>query len=160
MNLSTRERNLIKSSWKLLKSEAGISNQLIFYEAFFKKAPDAYKYFKKKNGQEVDFKKLTRKFTYTMDFIVDKIDEIEHAQKEIMDLGSLHNKLKIDPKFYPLFNQALIELLDELLGSRSSEDLRIAWTKALSYITNQMQAALIKESNGFQKILNKLFGNH
>ena len=160
MDLTSYERVLIKNSWTLLKAEAGISNHLIFYESFFKIAPEAKKFFVKKNGREMDFKKLTKKFTYTMDFLVNNVERYEEVSSEITDLGSLHKRLEIDPEYYILFNQSIIHLLDELLGPRATNELKIAWTKALKFIADEMQKAPIRETNHFQRLLNKLFGNH
>lgn len=160
MNLSTHERSLIKNSWTLLKAEAGISNELVFYESFFRLAPDAQKYFKKKNGGEVDYKKLTRKFSYTMDFIINNINDLEKIPNQIADLGSIHNKLKIEREYYALFTESILVLIDELLGNRSTDELKGAWKKVLEYISERMQAAPIKEKNTLNRLLNKLFGNH
>lgn len=160
MKLTDRERFLVKESWKILKNEAGISNELVFYGSFFKLAPDAKKYFMDKSGLEPNYKMLTKKFAYTMDFIMDNIDDLEKIPKEIEDLGSLHNRLKIEHQFYPLFNESILEILNELLGDRCTKELRQAWYKTLNYITERMQLAPIKESNAFQKLLYKLFGKH
>lgn len=160
MTLTNRERSLIKNSWTLIKAEAGISNQLIFYDSFFRLAPDAQKYFMKKNGERPDFKKLTKKFTYTMDFIITNLDNLEAIPREIEDLGSLHKRLKIDPEYYQLFNESILLLLDELLGNRSTQEVKGAWKKVLDHITTTMQEAPTKESNKLQFLLQKLFGNH
>lgn len=139
-----------------MKEEAGITNPLIFYEAFFKIAPEAQGFFRK-NGRE-DFDKLGRKFSYTMDFIVGNIFRLEEVIDEIQDLGALHNKISIPHTYYPLFNRALLGLLDEVLGAKCTDEIKDAWLTALDFITEIMQGSSQKKENKFQQMLNKIFG--
>lgn len=150
MVLSEREANLIKSSWKLMEQRR-VENPLFFYESFFTVAPEARKYFPNK-----DFKKLGRKFDFTLDFIVSNCHQLEEIQETIEDLGRIHIKLKIEEKFYSKFNDSLLRLVSKMLDD--SKEVHNAWSKALNHISEVMQNAPDKKENKFQQLLRKVFG--
>ena len=161
IEITDREKSLVKESWKLAMDEADISNQLLFYDAFFATSPEAKeKYFHKKNGKNVDFQKLSRKFHKTMDFIAENTDDLEKVSKVIMELGMTHNKLKIDPIYYSRFNDAIIKLLDEVLENRFTNEIEQSWRKVLDHISHGMKNAPEKKPSGFQSLLDNLFGKH
>ncbi len=151
-NLTNREKNIINSSWRIMREE-GVANHMFFYEALFRFAPETKQYFRTN-----DFKQLSRKFDRTMTFLVDNIFRLEKITPEIEDLGSIHKKLDIDSKYYSLFNQALLSLLDDTLQEKNSDEIKIAWTKMLSYVTEIMKSAPIKKVNKLQQWLDSLFG--
>lgn len=156
LKLSSRQRNLINSSWRFMQEQAGVANPLFFYEAFFKRVPEAQKFFLHK-GRE-DFEKLGRKFKFTLDFIVDNIFRLEEKVEEMEGLGALHNRLNIPHDYYSLFNETLIGLLDEVLAERNTQEIKDAWKIALDYITCVMKSAPEKKVNKFQLMLKKVFG--
>jgi len=158
VDFTEREKELVKNSWTLMMSEAGVSNQLLFYDTFFQTSPEAKKYFYNKNNTSIDFQKLTRKFHYTMDFIIENIGNLEKISEEIEDLGSIHKKLNIDSIYYSMFNDSIIRLLDEVLEDRCTDEIKEAWTKVLDFISSLMKNAPEKEENKLQNLLSRLFG--
>jgi len=158
--ISDREKALVKNSWKLMMAEAGVSNQLLFYDTFFQSSPEAKKYFHKKKHATVDFQKLSRKFHYTMDFIMENIDDLEKISQMIDELGSTHKKLEIDSMYYERFNGAIIQLLNEVLEERCTPEIELSWEKVLNHISDRMKVAPEKKVNNLQKLLNGLFGQH
>ncbi len=159
MMLTNQECNLIKKSWMFLEAKAGISNQLMFYESFFEVAPEARRYFESKKNK-IDFELLKSKFSDTMNFIVNNIENLNNISKEISELGSLHNQLKIEPHHYSLFNESVLTLLDKLLGDQSTNEVRAAWKRVLDFISQKMQEAPAKKRNRFNHLIRTLFGNN
>ena len=158
LNLTDRQKTIIASSWRIMKNEAGPANSLFFYDAFFKEAPEAKKYFMRKG--DADFKVLQKKFDHTIGFITDNSHRLDKVTDAIKDLGTLHNRLKIDHKYYDLFNKAVLNLLDDVLKEKNTPEIREAWTIALEHIEGIMIQAPDRKENKFKALLDKLFGKN
>lgn len=148
--LSAEEIACVQNSWDEIR-EFGVQNPLIFYDVFFKVAPQARKYFKN------DLSLLSKKFTYTVDFVINNCGRLSEIKDEIEDLGRIHNDLSIDPSLYTIFNEAFIGLLDKLKRN-DIESSKQAWLKVLEHIGTIMQNAPAKKQNKFKALLKKLFG--
>lgn len=157
IDLTEKERYLIRASWKQLIKKAGLTNPHMFHEEFFKLAPGAQTYFEGKD--EVDFAILNRRFRLAMDFIIGNLEMLEKNHSIIQDLGKTHKELKIESQYYEPFNQALINLIGEVVDKEFSKETKNAWAKMLSYLSYAMQKADPgKADTKFQKMLQKMFG--
>ncbi len=140
----------IRSSWEYVADENG-ENMMVFYDKLFKEAPQARKLFPD------DMSKQSEKLAYTVGFVVSNIDRIEEIKGSIEDLGRFHNKLKIDPGYYPVVRDCLIDTIKDKMGEDYKEDIGKSWKVALDFVSDVMINAPEKRENRLKTLLAKLF---
>ena len=140
----------IKTSWEYVSDEGG-ANMMVFYDKLFKTAPEARKLFPK------DISKQSEKLAYTVGFVVANIDRIGDIKGSVEDLGRIHNKMNIDPGYYPVVRDCLIETIRDKMGADYRQDIGDAWRAALDFLSEVMINAPEKRENRLKTLLGKLF---
>ena len=108
--------------------------QLDFYEAFFRRAPEARKMFRE------DISGQGMRFMTTLRTIVDNLDT-EDLSENLADLGHAHSALGVQVEHFGPMREALVETLARTLGDAWHDEIGDAWRKAFDEMAEAMIAA-------------------
>jgi class 3 adenylate cyclase/hemoglobin-like flavoprotein len=105
-----------------------------FYARVFEKSPDVRNLFKN------NLKQQGRLLTHMLGGIIYTMSRPEHMQLGLKELGRNHARYGVKPEHYPVVLESLLETIEEQLGELYTENLAVAWEKALVMVTSEMKA--------------------
>lgn len=132
MHLTEREIAIVRGSFQdaLVLREPF---QVDFYEAFFRRAPDARQMFRE------DIVGQGMRFMTTMQAIVENLGTDDLADK-LADLGRSHAVLGVQERHFAPMREALVETLAKTLGDDWHEEIGATWRKAFDEMAEAMIA--------------------
>jgi len=99
----------------------------IFYEEFFRKAPQAKAHF-----ENVDMRRQALVLTMALPMIAHHQTSSSPAIGHYLRLlGSRHREWEIPPDLYPAWSEAMLAALEHMLGDAWDEELAVEWRAAL-----------------------------
>lgn len=107
---------------------------LIFYDRFFYLEPAIRPLFR------VDMARQREKLMDMMAFIVRGLDKPDLFIPELREMGLRHASYRVEPEHYSILIEAIIMALEESLGEKVTDEMRAAWKKILSIVSNVMLA--------------------
>jgi hemoglobin-like flavoprotein len=134
--LSTKEIDLVKSSWSSVLSIKEIAGPL-FYATLFELDPSVKALFH--SPVETQANKLLS----MLGNIISKLDKLEDVIENINMLAYRHVHYGVKEEHYALVGEALLKTLENGLGSAWNSELKDAWTKVYTILAGTM----IKASN-------------
>lgn len=132
--VSERQAALVRSDWA---KTAPIKAQTArtFYANLFRLAPETKPMFR--GDMEVQGQKLMN----TFGFVLDHLDEPDELLPAARDLAIRHVGYGVTADQYDLVGQALLQTLDDLLGTAFTEEARWAWGDIYAHIADEMKRA-------------------
>lgn len=142
--LSSREKQLVRDSWRLVVPIKETAADL-FYRRLFELKPDYKAYF----GDDLVSQK--RKLIVMLSFIVNSLDFPESAWCEdiseaddlflvVLALGRRHSELyRIPDESYDVVGDALLWTLDYGLGDAFKPGVRAAWKRVYEVVAHTMK---------------------
>lgn len=129
--LSTRQQELVRSSFELLLAKGDAPVQR-FYEHLFERAPQLRPLFSS------DIKRQSRKFLQSLRVIVNSLPATERAAPVLQRLGERHRGYGVSADHYQIVGGVLIDTFDEVLGENFTDEVREAWNAAFRLIASIM----------------------
>jgi hemoglobin-like flavoprotein len=132
--LTEREATLVRSGLRDMLRRID-HHEMDFYEAFFRRVPEARKLFREDlAGQEM-------KFMTSLKVIVDNLDQPEDLKPRYADLGRSHALLGVKAAYFPAMGEALIETLDLAVGTELDDETKAAWRKLFEQVSTRIIAS-------------------
>ncbi len=152
--MTPEQADIIKSSWQTMVSKNGSFNAMLFYNNLFDAEPQIRDLF------PPVVESLSKKFKYTMKELVENCDRLgeEKTQEMLIDLGSIHKKLRVENAHYDLITKTIIRTVEQSLGEKFTDEIGYAWYQLLSEVSSYMKSAPERKLNKFQELLHRLFG--
>jgi hemoglobin-like flavoprotein len=126
---------LVQESFRRILPQATEASRL-FYEELFRLAPDLRALFSD------DLNKQREKFSLMMGVIVKNLSQVGNISEDIVDLGRRHMAYDVEDEDYEAFGEALLRMLDRVLGAEMTPDIRDAWAAAFEMIIRIMREAV------------------
>jgi hemoglobin-like flavoprotein len=126
---------LVQESFRRILPQATEASRL-FYEELFRLAPDLRALFSD------DLNKQREKFSLMMGVIVKNLSQVGNISEDIVDLGRRHMAYDVEDEDYEAFGEALLRMLDRVLGAEMTPDIRDAWAAAFEMIIRVMREAV------------------
>ena len=124
----------------LMKSEQQFAQ--LFYDRLFEKAPELRDLFK------VDIEAQGKLLTHMVVGIIYALSRPKNLVMGLTKLGGSHVHYGVKPSHYPVVLEVMMETLKDLFQSRWTARRALAWEKALTFITDQMQEGARKVTDG------------
>ena len=117
----------------------------IFYDELFQLAPELQRLF------PGDMSRHKLKFIQMLATIVRSLDQIATISDDIADLGRRHMSYDVEDEHYAMVGEALMTMLNRLLGPDLTPQISDAWAAAYGMIARVMQesSALPHTAEGF-----------
>jgi len=120
---------------------------LMFYNRLFRLDPSLRSMFR----TEIDVQ--AEKLMKVLAVLIGSLERFDTLRPTLRYMGSCHAGYGVRPEHYRTVVQALLETLEEVVGTRFSEAMRVAWTKVLILVSNEMLegaagAAAVKATAG------------
>ena len=107
----------------------------LFYDELFRMAPERRELF------PPDIASQRMKFTQMIGLVVKNLDRVSTVSEDIVDLGHRHMAYDVGQEDYAVFGEALLRMLDKLLGIELTPEMRAAWAAAYDMLARIMQEA-------------------
>ncbi len=124
----------IRATWARVAPLSGMASEL-FYGRLFKLAPDIKPLFKS------DLKLQGVKLVATLAYIVDHLDEPEKLNKAATELALRHVGYGVTSDQYAPVGEALIWMIQRMLGAGLTIEDEVAWTTAYAMLADVMVRA-------------------
>lgn len=105
----------------------------MFFDELFRLAPGLQQLFPD------DMSRHKLKFVQMLSAIVKSLDQIATISEDIVDLGRRHMSYDVEDEHYAVVGEALITMLERLLGPDLTPQLSDAWAAAYGMIARVMQ---------------------
>jgi hemoglobin-like flavoprotein len=132
--MSPTQVNLVQESFRMIAPQLAEASRL-FYDELFRLAPDIHALF------PADMNGHKQKFTQMLGMLVKSLDRINLVSEEIISLGHRHMAYDIGEDNYETFGEALLSMLEKLLGPELTPQIRDAWAAAYDMLARVMQEA-------------------
>ncbi len=130
--MNSVEVQLIKNSWKMLRSIDPLIIGDVFYTKLFFDFPQVKSMFK--NSKEEQSKKLIG----MLNVIVGRLDRLNELAEEIAALAVRHVGYGVKLHHYKAVGAALLWTLQQGLGPDWSSDMALAWEKCFGALADNM----------------------
>lgn len=132
----TKEQiTLIQVTWRDVVLVAD-SASAMFYSRLFAIDPEASALF-----AAADMRKQREKLILTLNEIVTSLDDPEGVSANLEELGRRHRAYGVAAHHYGTVGEALLWMLEKVLGNDFTPPVRAAWLAAYVMISDRMQAA-------------------
>ena len=105
---------------------------LMFYNRLFRLDPSLRGMFR------TDINVQAEKLMAVLAVLIGSLERFDTLRPTLRYMGSCHAGYGVRPEHYSTVGQALLETLEEILGTRFNEAVRVAWTKVLTLVSNEM----------------------
>ena len=137
MSLTNEEKELVSQSFFKVSADVDQAAK-VFYDRLFEISPDTYALF-----QDTDMQKQGRILMQMLDRVVESLYQRDPIEDEMKALGKRHIQYGVDVSQYQFFGEALLGMLEQILGRSFTPELQAAWKKAF-----QLMARLALEGVG------------
>ena len=122
-------------AWAILFAVAPRADEAaeLFYSLLFTIAPDTKRLF-----QGVDMTSQGEKLMTVLATAVQGLDRLEELMPVVQDLGRRHAGYGVELHHYDAVEQALLEMLRQMLGQAFTVELRLAWSNIYSKLASIM----------------------
>jgi hemoglobin-like flavoprotein len=131
--MTPREKQLIQDSFAQVAPLTERAAEL-FYGRLFELDPDLSLLFRG------DIRQQGRKLVQMLAVVVLGLDYFERLVPALQDLGRRHVTYGVLPRHYAIAQDALLWMLDQMLGDAFTADVRDAWTSVYAWISTTMQS--------------------
>lgn len=134
-------QQLLQESLDLL---APIEDKLTdeFYQRLFKNYPEVKPLF-----ADVDWSQQGKKLMTAIKLVVKNVDKPDVLAPVLSNMGKKHQAYGVLPAHYPMVAESLLAVMGELAGDVWTDELKNAWTSAVTIVAESMIAAYETEEN-------------
>lgn len=126
--------DLVQESFRQILPRAAEASRL-FYDELFRLAPDLRAIFPD------DIARQREKFAHMLGVVVKNLSQVSNISDDLIDLGRRHAGYDVEDENYEIFGEALLRMLDRLIGAELTSDTRNAWAAAYEMIMRVMRDA-------------------
>ncbi len=131
---------LVKRSWKIFRNiDPGLVGDT-FYSKLFSDTPALRKMFPKNMGEQY------RKLMDMLSTIVARLDNLSELTGDITAMAQRHTHYGVRPAHYKLVGKALLWTLEQGLGNDWNDEVKEAWMKCYTTLSEAMIAASSEET--------------
>ncbi|HEX8677733.1 MAG TPA: globin family protein [Segetibacter sp.] len=130
--MTTKEIELVKNTWAIVSRLDAVATGNLFYNRLFVIAPKVKPLFTK--PMEEQSRKLISMITY----IVNKLDKLDNIIDEAGKLARRHVQYGVEPGHYLIVGDALLWTLEQGLDNKWTEEVREAWIKCYTILSQAM----------------------
>jgi hemoglobin-like flavoprotein len=130
--MTSRQINLIKTSWQAAATNAEAVGQL-FYERLFEIAPEVRPMFSR-----VTIPEQSKKLLATISFVISKLDQLEDIIDEVAKLARRHVNYGVRTEHYAVVGESLLWTLEKGLAEKWNDELKEAWTICYTILSGAM----------------------
>ena len=130
--MTIEQKLLIRKSFQIVE-RAPIVAALIFYRRLFEIEPRLRPLFKS------DIESQSQKLMDMLSASLGMLEKPEHLTAELKALGARHVGYGVRDEHYAMVGQALLDMLDQVLGDEFTPETRAAWTELHRLISETMQ---------------------
>jgi len=130
--MTTKQIELVKSTWAIVSTVDMIAVGTSFYNKLFEIEPHAKELF------SVSVEEQAKKAMSMLNYIILKLDRLQDIVNEVTKLALAHAKYGVKPEHYLLGGTALLWTLEKGLGEYWNEEVRDAWVKCYTTLSNAM----------------------
>lgn len=134
MTTRSRDVQLVQTTFEMVVPIAD-TVATMFYDRFFILEPEARPLF------NVDMATQRQKLMDTLALAVRGLDDPDSIYQILRDLGQRHVDYRVKAEQYPKMNASIVWALQESLGSNFTDEMRVAWERALEMLTDIMITA-------------------
>jgi len=127
---------IVQDSFRRIGPQASEASRF-FYEELFQIAPALRESFPE------DMALNQQKFVQMLAMIIKSLDHISEISDQIKELGRRHMGYDVEDDHYPLVGQALLTMLERVLGPDFTPEVKEAWGAAYEMIARVMQEASV-----------------
>lgn len=127
----------VRDSFQRVDRQAHIA-ALIFYRRLFSLDPSLRRLF------QHDIEAQADKLMAMLRQAIDLLDHPARLDPILRQLGHQHAGYGVEPTHYDLVGEALLGMLEDVLGDAFTPDVRTAWTHLYSVMANTMQRGAAK----------------
>jgi hemoglobin-like flavoprotein len=132
--MNTRQKTLVKDSFKLVAPYTHIASAL-FYKRLFKYEPGFRHMFKN------DMQEQSRKFGNVLNEIVQSLDDLDALMPVLQNLGRRHVAYGVTDEHYQTVGGSLLWTLRQTLGPDFTPEVEDAWKAAYTLLADVMKQA-------------------
>jgi hemoglobin-like flavoprotein len=129
--MTPRQVTLVQDTFKYVGRQAHEAGR-IFYDELFLRAPELERLF---TG---DISRQKLKFVQMLATIVKSLDQIASMSEEVVDLGRRHLSYDVEDGHYEAMGDALMGMLNRVLGAEMTPEVSDAWAAAYGMIARVM----------------------
>jgi hemoglobin-like flavoprotein len=130
--VNPQEIHLIRKNFAEVERQAHVA-ALVFYRRLFTLEPRLRPLFK------TDIEEQSRKLIEMLAAAVSLLEKPEALTAELETLGERHVNYGVQEAHYAIVGQALLGMLEEVLGDKFDAEAREVWTKLYGFIATAMQ---------------------
>ena len=130
--ISDADLALIRRSFLAAKNVRDFDRSPIFYQNFFRRAPEKKKLFRE------DLAGQGMRFMATMQAIIHALDAPSKLDQTLQPLAKGHAALGVAPKDFETMCEALIDTLRDVLGQDLTPEMETAWRNGFMAIGERM----------------------
>jgi len=130
--MTTKQIELVKSTWAIVSKLDMIEVGSLFYNRLFEIAPQTKPLF------STSVEEQARKAMSMLNYIILKIDRLPDIVDEVTKLAQAHAKYGVKPEHYLLGGTALLWTLEKGLGEHWNDEVRDAWAKCYTTLSNAL----------------------
>ena len=139
--MTTKQIDLIKSSWSLVATMDQETVGALFYNRLFELSPEVRLLFHTPIPQQ------SKKLLGTLAFVISKLDKLDDILGEVVKLSQRHAGYGVKEEHYAVVGDALLWTLERGLGSQWNEELKQAWSDCYFLLATAMINAAQYKAN-------------
>lgn len=125
--------HLLRKSFAQVEAKAQVA-ALVFYRRLFELEPELRQMFR------APIEEQGRKLMDMLALALSMVARPGALETELRDLGVKHVEYKVQEAHYVTVGRALLDMLEEILGSEFTPATREAWTEFYAYMADTMKA--------------------
>jgi hemoglobin-like flavoprotein len=130
--MRAEEIQWVRDSFQPVERQAHIA-ALIFYRRLFALDPSLRRLF------QADIEAQAQKLMAMLGQAVDLLEQPARLNSILKELGRRHAGYGVQTAHYEIVGEALLGMLDDVLGDRCTPEVRAAWTKLYGLMATAMQ---------------------
>ena len=130
--MTQKQIELVKSSWSLVSTIDPVVVGDLFYNRLFEIAPQLKHLFRSPMPEQ------SKKLIAMIGYVIAKLDKLEDIIGEVGKLAQRHVSYGVKPEHYTVVGTALIWTLEKGLGENWNEEVKDAWTKCYTILSEAM----------------------
>jgi len=130
--MTTQQINTVKHTWNIISALDPVIVGNLFYTRLFSIAPEVKPMFR--SSMEEQSKKLISMISY----VICKLDKLDDIIDEVAKLAKRHVQYGVEATHYLIVGNALIWTLAQGLDEYWNDEVREAWSKCYTTLSNAM----------------------
>ncbi len=130
--MTQKQIELVKSSWSLISTIDPVVVGDLFYNRLFEIAPQVKHMFRSPIPEQ------SKKLIAMIGYVIAKLDKLEDIIDEVGKLAQRHSGYGVKPEHYTVVGTALIWTLEKGLGENWNEEVKDAWIKCYTILSDAM----------------------